>query len=877
MPGQEDQRLREARSGKPWRKWGPYLSERQWGTVREDYSENGNAWDHFPHEQARSRAYRWGEDGIAGISDDQQRLCFAVALFNGRDPIIKERMFGLANEEGNHGEDVKEYYFYESSTPTHSYMRHLYKYPQSPYPYAKLVEQNSARSYAEPEYELVDTGVFDERRYFDVVTEYAKVGPCDLLIRITICNRGPDAAGLELLPTLWFRNDWRHGNPQMPRPRLSGRDSVLAEHAELGNYRLHCAGDFELLYTENETNNARLFGGQNATRYVKDGINDHVVCGADSVNPALEGTKVAARYRLNVGASQRACIRLRLCAESKTLPAPFAAFDATFEQRRAETDEFYDEIFDPSLGDEAVRVGRQALSGMLWTKQFYLYDLERWLSEHHGRSVRNGNWAHLKNHDIVSMPDKWEYPWYATWDLAFHLIPLFLVDPDFAREQCLTFLSERYIHPSGALPAYEWDFDDVNPPVLPFAVLTIHRLLKEKNGVGDIDLLRRSFGPLSRNFEWWLREKDPDGTHSFGGGFLGLDNIGVFDRSKALPTGGKLEQADASAWMALFAQFMLQMAVELSATDERYQDEAVRFFDHVVSIGRAMDKDGELVDEMWDEADGFFYDVLRFPDGSGTRLRVRSLVGLLSLGACTVIRGDVLARVPKLKARHDEMTKKQGSRGALVRDAPSGGTGACLVSILDEDKIRKILRRMLDEEEFFGPYGIRSLSRRHLEEPFQFHWAEHTYQVGYLPGESDSGMFGGNSNWRGPVWMPTNFLLLRALVHLHEYFGDGFTVECPTGSGRHLHLADVAKEIARRLESIFLPDAAGRRPLYGGTELFQSDPHFKNLISFYEYFHGDDGSGMGASHQTGWTGLIAASIVARGKRDLIFSRLSDAK
>ncbi len=868
----EDRRLLDARAGKPWRKWGPYLSERQWGTVREDYSSSGDAWNHFPHDQARSRAYRWGEDGLFGISDDRQTLCFSVALHNGRDPILKERLFGLANEEGNHGEDVKEYYFYEDSTPTHSYMKKSYKYPQAAYPYADLVRQNARRGYRDPEYELIDTGVFDEDRYFDVTVEYAKVSEEDLLIRITAENRGPDAARLDLLPTIWFRNDWRFSGGKIPRPRLYGHDQVTCEHPRLGTYVLRCAGAPELLYTENETNDARLFGGQNVTPFVKDGINDHVVHGAATVNPNKEGTKAAARYVLEIGAQQLETVRLRLSRDDCLGTAAFDDFDRLLAERRAEADEYYDEVIDPALPAEERDLARQAFAGLLWTKQYFETDMARWISEHGGVAPRNNDWKHLRHHDVISMPDKWEYPWYATWDLAFHLIPLFLVDPDFAREQCLTFLSDRYQHEDGALPAYEWNYSDVNPPVLPFSVLTIHRLLKEENGVGDLELLERAFEPLVRNFEWWRREKNPRGDDSFGGGFLGLDNIGVFDRSKPLPTGGYLEQADANAWMLLFAQFMLQISLELTEKDRAYEEHALSFLRHIELIGAAMDRPGDLPDEMWDEEDGFFYDVLRYPDGSGTRLKVRSLVGLLPLSASTVIFEDVLERFPRLREKCVQMLGEspESRHCTLIEDEGRRGK---LLSPLDETKLRRVLARMLDEDEFLSPHGIRSLSKFHAAHPYHYYLGDQTYGVGYLPGESDSGMFGGNSNWRGPVWMPTNFLLIRALVHLHEYFGDDFVVEYPTRSGHMANLRQVASELSRRIERPFLKDADGRRPVYGGTEKFQSDPAWNRHILFYEYFHGDDGSGIGASHQTGWTGLVAASIVQRGRRELIFSRL----
>jgi hypothetical protein len=867
----EQKRLNDAREeGIPWKKWGPYLSERQWGTVREDYSEDGNAWDYFTHEQSRSRAYRWGEDGLGGISDDGQRLCFAVALWNERDPILKERLFGLTNSEGNHGEDVKEYYFYIDSTPTHSYMKYLYKCPQRAFPYADLVETNRRRSRKDLEYELLDTGVFDDDRYFDVFLEYAKQSPEDILIRITVANRGPEAARLHVLPTLWFRNTWSWGkNGARPSLRASG-GTIRASHAELGDSTLFCDGAPELLFTENESNAERLWGQPNAAPWVKDSFHEYVVRGdAGAVNPGKTGTKAAARYVLDVPPRGASVVKLRLAAE---LPAePFGkGFDDIFAERLAEADEFYDRIAPPGLGEDARRVHRQALAGMLWSKQYYLFDVDTWLKEHQAhpllgdgkRRVRNAGWFHMFNGDVISMPDKWEYPWYAAWDLAFHSLALSLVDFDFAKEQLLLMLRSLYTHPNGQIPAYEWNFSDVNPPVHAWATLY---LFKVERGLGreDLRFLERSFHSLMLNFNWWVNRKDPEGRNVFAGGFLGLDNIGVFDRSSPLPTGGCLEQADGTAWMAFYCQVMLEIALILAEHDDQYEDHAFTFLQHFIWIAYAMDRIGEHHDEMWDEKDGFFYDVLRLPDGSAQRLKVRSMVGLLPLCASTVFGPTRLARHPRLaeliqlfRERHPEVL----AQVAPTEEGFIGYKGRRLLSPLSKRRLERVLGYLLDEDEFLGPHGIRSLSRYHRDHPFVFHAGGQSHVVSYLPAESDTGMFGGNSNWRGPVWMPVNILLVRGLLNLHAFYGEEFTVECPTGSGKRMTLFEVAREIARRLAGIFLRDTSGRRPVYGGTAKFQEDPHWRDLILFYEYFHGDNGAGLGASHQTGWTGDIAAIL-----------------
>jgi hypothetical protein len=865
-PCEEQLRLAECGdAGTPWKKWGPYLSERQWGTVREDYSEDGNAWDYFPHEQARSRTYRWGEDGLGGISDNEQRLCFALALWNGRDPILKERLFGLTNSEGNHGEDVKEYYFYLDSTPTHSYMKFLYKYPQAAFPYADLVQKNSARSRSEPEYELLDTGVFEADRYFDVFVEYAKAAADDVLVRITVHNRGPDVASIHLLPTLWFRNTWSW-EKDAERPLLSAADGsvIVARHAELGRLELVCDGDPTLLFTENESNNQRLFGGENQSPCVKDAFHDYVIAGRrDAVSTARSGTKAAAHYVLEVPAHGERTVQLRL--SPRLAPASGAEFDRVFADRLREADEFYDRITPDVLGEDEHRVIRQALAGMLWSKQYYYFDLDRWLSEHDSnpvrgafsRRTRNVDWFHMLNSHIISMPDKWEYPWYAAWDLAFHTLALSMVDVEFAKEQLELMLREVYLHPSGQIPAYEWNFGDVNPPVHAWATLFVYSVDRGRNGRGDLEFLRRSFQMLLFNFNWWLNRKDPTGRNVFTGGFLGLDNIGVFDRSAPLPTGGHLEQADGTAWMAFYCQNMLEIALELAAEDPEFEDLAYKFAEHFLWIANAMDRIGDHKDEMWDEADGFYYDVLRLPDGSAGRLKVRSMVGLLPLCAATVFPADVAQRFPKLMARMEEFLKRNPDLRRLLVPPGNGQTGRPLLALLDEKKLRRVLSRMLDEREFLGPGGIRSLSRHHLDHPYVLHLGEHEYEVRYLPAESDSGMFGGNSNWRGPVWMPVNALIIRALLQFYQFYGDSFRIEFPTGSGRELTLFEVAHELSSRLAGIFLRGPDGKRPVYGGAAKFQDDPHWRDLLLFYEYFHGDNSAGIGASHQTGWTGVVA--------------------
>jgi hypothetical protein len=867
----EQKRLNDAReSGVPWKKWGPYLSERQWGTVREDYSQDGNAWGYFSHDQARSRAYRWGEDGLAGISDDKQQLCFAIALWNGRDPILKERLFGLTNGEGNHGEDVKEYYFYLDSTPTHSYMKYLYKYPQAEFPYWNLVETNRRRSRDEFEYELLDTGVFDQDRYFDVFVEYAKGEPEDVLIRISVHNRGPETATLHLLPTLWFRNTWSW-EPGADKPILGqgGGGTISASHPQIGDYTLACEGASELLFTENETNTRRLWGQDNQAPYVKDALHEYVISGKqEAVNPRKTGTKAAAHYILEVAAGESKVVRLRL--NKKPAANAFATFDGIFASRLSDADEFYERITPESLNKDERRVHRQALAGMLWTKQYYYFDLDKWLDEHDAhpllgsgqRSTRNSEWFHMLNSEIISMPDKWEYPWYAAWDLAFHTIALSLVDFDFAKDQLLLMLRNLYAHPNGQIPAYEWNFGDVNPPVHAWATLFLYNIEKEL-GRSDIRFLERSFQGLMLNFNWWVNRKDPDGRNVFAGGFLGLDNIGVFDRSAQLPTGGHLDQADGTAWMAFYCQNMLEIALILAEDDSIYEEIAFRFLEHFIWITYAMDRMGVHHNEMWDEEEGFFYDLLHLPNGDAMRLKVRSMVGLLPLCASTVLEPGIGAKFPRLLELVQIFSKRHPEVLAHIATADerfTGHGGRRLLSVCNRRKIERILAYMLDENEFFSPYGIRSLSRYHLEHPFLFHLAGQEYKVQYLPAESNTGMFGGNSNWRGPVWMPVNALLIRSLLNLYQFFGDEFKVECPTRSGNYMTLFEVAKEINRRLASMFLRDGNGGRPVYGGTKKFQEDPYWRDYILFYEYFHGDNGAGLGASHQTGWTGVIARGL-----------------
>jgi hypothetical protein len=878
----EQRRLLEAQANTaPWKKWGPYLSERQWGTVREDYSSDGNAWDYFSHDQARSRAYRWGEDGLAGFSDDGQRLCFALALWNGRDPILKERLFGLTNSEGNHGEDVKEYYFYLDSTPTHSFMKYLYKYPHTAYPYDQLISVSKQRSRNEMEYELLDTGIFDEDRYFDVFVEYAKQSPEDILIQIDVWNRGPSSETVQILPTLWFRNTWDHDeNTSKPSLRVypgKNRTIIEASDAVLGKRFLYCEKGGTPLFTDNTTNNERLFGSPNSARYVKDGINEFVVNGKeDAVNPENTGTKAAIDYKVNVAPGNSVRVKLRLTTiEPELIGNPFEQFDKLVSERHREADEFYEAITPKGASGYDVQTMRQALAGMLWSKQYFGYDVQKWLGEHGVKpqevtgSVRNSEWFHMANANIISMPDKWEYPWYAAWDLAFHALAISAVDLDFAKQQLDLLLQESFLHPTGQIPAYEWNFSDVNPPVHAWAAIFLYRTEQALRGEGDIEFLKRCFAKLVLNFSWWINRKDRFGRNLFEGGFLGLDNIGVFDRSAPLPGGGYLEQADGTAWMALFCQNMLEIAVELASQDSGFfEDLALKFGEHFLWIAHAMNRVGPA--GMWDEEDGFYYDVLRMPDGTAVRLKVRSMVGLLPLCATTVIEPWQREGVPRLQAnlenrilRTPELLESIHPTGRSHRGVYDRGIAA----LVNPARLRRILSRMLDENEFLSPYGIRAMSRYHAERPYAISVQGQEFRVNYLPAESDTGMFGGNSNWRGPIWMPVNLLLLRGLLSFYLYYGDGFKVECPTGSGHQMNLFDVAHEISNRLTSIFSRDVNGRRPVYGGTKKFQEDPFWKDHLLFYEYFHGDNGAGIGASHQTGWTGLVAKLIQFFGSID----------
>jgi hypothetical protein len=882
-PGAERRRLDEdAERRGNWKRWGPYLSERQWATVREDYSEGGSCWDYFPHDHARSRAYRWGEDGLLGITDRQCRLCFAVALWNGRDPILKERLFGLAGPEGNHGEDVKEVYHYLDSTPTHSYMKALYKYPQDEFPYARLVEENRRRGHSQPELELADTGVFDEGRYFDVQAEYAKASPEDILIRITVANRGPREASLHLLPTLWFRNTWSWGCRSegcTVKPSLEAEgDRVVAGHPDLGSYTLAIdAGPDgaapELLFTDNETNGERLFGVPNAGRHVKDAFHERVVGGRpDAVNAEQRGTKMAAWYRLSIPAGGEAVVRLRLTAAAERAAQPFGAgFDTLMARRRAEADEFFDNLPPSALSGERRAVVRQAYAGLLWSKQFYHYVVKDWLDgdpeqpppPEGRRQGRNHDWEHLFNRDVISMPDKWEYPWYAAWDLAFHMIPFARIDPKFAKDQLLLFLREWYMHPNGQIPAYEFALSDVNPPVHAWAAWRVYKMTGPRGG-RDREFLSRVFQKLLLNFTWWVNRKDLHGRHIFSGGFLGLDNIGVFDRSQPLPTGGHLEQADGTAWMAFYCNTMLSMALELAKDgDTAAEDMASKFFEHFVAITDAMNTLGGT--GLWDEQDGFYYDRLHV-DGTSVPLRVRSLVGVVPLFAAEVLEQEIIDHLPGFQRRMEWFLR---NRGDLARHIAFGekGDGHRLLAIPTRERLTRVLRYVLDENEFLSDHGIRSVSKVHASRPYVLHAGGREYRVDYVPGESDSGVFGGNSNWRGPVWFPLNFLLVEALERYHHFYGDDFRVECPTGSGRLMNLREVAAEISRRLSGLFLPGAAGRRPCHGGDPRYAGDPHWKDLVLFHEYFHGDSGRGVGASHQTGWTALVAPLIESLAAQD----------
>jgi len=874
----EQKRLDESRDRKAhWKRWGPYLSERAWGTVREDYSPYGNAWEYFPHDHARSRAYRWNEDGLAGISDRHQKICFALALWNERDPILKERLFGLTGNEGNHGEDVKEYYFYLDSTPTHSYMKYLYKYPQRAYPYTQLVEENRRRGKGDKEFELLDTGVFDDDRYFDVQVEYAKNSPEDVLALVTVCNRGPESARVHVLPTLWFRNTWSWGNAPRPAMRRVDLDDSLVELAEpeYGTRWFACENPGQLLFTENETNYRRLFASPNVGAHVKDGINDFIVHGAlDAVNPEQVGTKVAAHYPLEIPAGGSVSLRLRL---TDVRPIGIGAdFDRIFAMRREEADEFYSTIVPASLSPDAANVMRQALSGLLWSKQFYHYVVKDWIDGDPGlpqppaerRHGRNREWRQLHNSDVISMPDKWEYPWYAAWDLAFHCVPLALVDSDFAKDQLTLLLREWYMHPNGQLPAYEWAFGDVNPPVHAWAAWRVYKIEKKRRGKGDLVFLERVFHKLLLNFTWWINRKDAEGMNVFQGGFLGLDNIGVFDRSAPLPTGGHLEQSDGTSWMAMYTLNLLAIAMELAEHDPAYEDVASKFWEHFLYIAHAMNNRGSDGLSLWNDEDGFFYDVLHLPSGERRPLKIRSMVGLIPLFAVETLEPELLGRLHGFRRRLEWfIDNRRDLTGNVACMRTRGRAERRLLSIVNADQLRSVLRVMLDEREFLSPYGIRALSRAHKDQPYVLNVDGHEHRVDYEPAESSTGLFGGNSNWRGPIWFPVNYLIIESLQKFHHYLGEDFKVECPTGSGRMLTLWQVAEELSRRLSQIFLRNGDGRRPAYGSSATFQQDPHWRDLILFHEYFNGDDGSAVGASHQTGWTGLVAKLLQQSGERE----------
>ncbi len=889
---QEEKRLEEARlRTKYWKRWGPYLSERAWGTVREDYSPHGTAWDYFPHDHARSKAYRWGEDGIAGISDRHQLICFSLAMWNQRDPFLKERLFGLTGPQGNHGEDVKECYFYLDSTPTHSYMKSLYKYPQSRFPYEELVTESERRGRNAPEYELLDTGAFAENRYFDVFVEYAKADAEDILVQITAINRGPEAAKIDLLPTIWFRNTWIWGDDvRKPRLRRDEHSDVFAPQASVIRLRhfdlplrwLICAhlpeSPAELLFTENETNFRRLYGGDNeaanGTPYAKDGINDYVVKGIrESVNPQFLGTKASARYHFNLQPGESVTIKLRLTTKEPKLEMVGKQFDEIFTARKNEADEFYGNLQPVGLTEDLRNIQRQAFAGMLWSKQYYFYDVRRWLRGDPAQpeppkerlNGRNSNWEHLLNEDIISMPDKWEYPWYAAWDLAFHCIPLALVDPDFAKDQLLLMLREWYMHPNGQIPAYEWAFGDVNPPVHAWAAWRVYKMEQRHRGRCDRVFLEKVFHKLLLNFTWWVNRKDAEGNNIFQGGFLGLDNIGVFDRSAQLPTGGSIEQSDATSWMGMYCLNLMVIALELAKENPAYEDVASKFLEHFVYIARAMNDIAGKGLELWDRTDGFFYDVLNLPNGQHMRMRIRSMVGLIPLFAVETLDSEVIDHLPGFKRRLQWFITNLPEFGNHIETMTTSTGVQRFLSLVNRNRLKSVLKVMLDENEFLSPYGIRSLSRFHRENPYRIIVDGDEHRVDYEPGESQIGLFGGNSNWRGPIWFPVNFLIIESLQRFHHFFTndldhDNFLVECPTGSGRKLNLWDVSLELSRRLITIFQKSATGDRPVYGTSDQFQKDEHWRDLILFYEYFHGDDGTGLGASHQTGWTGLVAKLI-----------------
>ena len=876
------------KDGGNWRRWGPYLAERAWGTVREDYSANGDAWNHFPHDHARSRVYRWNEDGLLGFSDDKGRLCFALALWNGNDPILKERLFGLTNNEGNHGEDVKEYYYYLDSTPTHSYCKALYKYPQRAFPYEQLVHENAQRGRHDQEFELIDTGIFNENRYFDIVVEYAKAGPFDILIRLTATNRGDEPAPLHILPTLWFRNDWSWGhNNQKPSlvldklDKLSTCPTVRSSHPLLGEYFFFADSPDELLFTENESNTQRLYAVECAP-YVKDSFHDYVINGKkEVVNAEKIGTKMCAVYARTLQRGESITVRLRLTAATADsnfqLPTSnaFTDFDSIFTQRIQEANDYYHDLQPKNLNDDLRSIQRQAFAGMLWSKQFYHYIVEQWLKGDPSQPVppserkcgRNYDWRHLYNERVMSMPDKWEYPWYAAWDLAFHCVPLAMLDPDFAKSQLDLLLREWYQHPNGAIPAYEWSFSDVNPPVIAWAAWRVYKIEHKHFGRTDRVFLERVFHKLMLNFTWWVNRKDSEGNNVFQGGFLGLDNIGVFDRSAPLPGGGRIEQSDGTSWMGMFCLNMMTIALELALVNPVYEDIATKFFEHFLFIADAMNNLGGQGIALWNEEDNFFYDVLHLPGRLNIPMKLRSFVGLIPLFAVETIDPVVLEELPTFKMRLEWFLTNRPELSRLVSHFEIPGLGQRrLLAMVRGHRLKKLLKRALDETEFLSDYGLRALSKYHEANPYTLHLDGTEHAVQYDPAESRSALFGGNSNWRGPIWFPVNYLLIESLQRLHHYYGDDFTVECPTGSGKFLTLTQIADELSNRLIKIFTRDHEGRRAVFGGQELFQNDPHWRDHILFYEYFHGDNGAGLGASHQTGWTGLIAKLIQQQGER-----------
>ena len=879
-PTPEHLRLEAARHpDSHWYRWGPYVSDRAWGTVREDYSRDGTAWEYFTHDHARSRAYRWNEDGLAGICDRRQEICLALALWNGRDAILKERFFGLTSHEGNHGEDVKEYYYYLDSTPTHSYMRMLYKYPQRAFPYQTLVAANRARTREQAEYELIDTGIFDDHRYFDVVVEYAKADQDDVLMRVTATNRGPEAAPLHVLPTVWFRNtwSWTRGADRPVLTRRPGHDTVASLQADTTHYgtRYVCFDERPpLLFTDNETNTRRLFGDPDSPACAKDAFHDYIVHGVTTaINPAGTGTKAAAHYTLDVPPGESRVVRVRF-----TPAAPHAAtfddFDTVFATRAAEADQFYADVVPPTLSGDERLVMRQSLAGLLWSKQFYFYDVKTWRAGDPAqpapprggkRDARNRDWQHLYNDDVISMPDKWEYPWYAAWDLAFHCVPLALVDAEFAKRQLLLMLREWYMHPNGQLPAYEWNFSDVNPPVHAWAAWRVYEQDKRRTGRGDVVFLERVFHKLLLNFTWWVNRKDEDGNNVFEGGFLGLDNIGVFDRSQPLPGGVYLEQSDGTSWMAMYSLNLLTIALELARHDPAYEDVASKFWEHFLFISYAMAHQDQGDDvNLWDDQDGFFYDVLRLGQGRHERVRIRSMVGLIPLCAVATLDSDHLDGLPAFSRRMQWFLDHRPEFAASVARMHVAGHGECrLLSLVTPDRLRRVLSYLLDEAEFLSPFGVRALSRHHEQHPFSVIVGGTEHRVDYEPGESTTPLFGGNSNWRGPIWLPVNYLLIEALRTMDRYFGPSYRVECPTGSGVQMTLREVADELARRLERLFVRNADGRRPVFGGDDRFDRDPHWRDLVAFYEYFHADLGRGAGAAHQTGWTALIASILAEK--------------